>query len=79
MHASLTEIGFEITSIVPERAQEYTGAPRLPFNLQSAWASAERVKHSSCFAGTCSMTTADDGRCELCTRRGSTTRSYAVT
>jgi hypothetical protein len=52
MHASLTELGFEITSMVPERAQDYTGAPRLPFNVQSTWASAERVEDSSGLAGT---------------------------
>lgn len=52
MHAPLTAIGLEITSIIPERAQDDTGAPRLPINVQSAWASAERVEDSSGLAGT---------------------------
>ena len=52
MHVSRTEYQCEITSIVPERAQDYAGDPRLPVNVQNAWAGADRVDDSSNLAAT---------------------------
>jgi hypothetical protein len=62
MHAAPTELGLEITSIIPEPAQDSAGPARLPFNVQSSWASTERVKDSSSLAGAWITVTDAEGR-----------------
>jgi hypothetical protein len=52
MHVSRTAYQCEITSIVPERAQDYAGDPGLPVDVQSAWTGANRVDDSSNLAAT---------------------------